>query len=43
MLWAVVLGEHASDYVFVDADSERFSVMKIIDDSCGLIERDETW
>ncbi len=22
--WAVVRGEHASDYVFVDVDSERF-------------------
>ncbi len=24
MLWAVVLGEHVSDHVFIDVESERF-------------------
>jgi hypothetical protein len=76
-----VLGQHASDHVFIDVDAERFvdllrdpgvaklgitlfylnndaneiirgglldpafcfSVMRINDDSCGLIEHDETW
>ena len=24
MLWTVVLGEHASDHIFIDVESERF-------------------
>ena len=33
MLWAVVLGEHASDHVFIDVETERF--VDLLRDSWG--------